>query len=370
MDIGDRLKKARESIGYTQVKAAEKSRIGVSSISEFENSVREPSFSQLSKLAEIYRKTIEFFFAENIPADGMMLWRDEPGTEESRKETEAKFYQLCEQYHRLELCTDEIKKHAKLPEPDVTKPEDFDYKQADSLAQRVQREFLLGDIPSSSLKHTLEEKFYVKIFYLSFKGGAISTVSDIFGPAILLRKDSKFWRRNFDLAHELFHILTWKIFRSGNSQINIPSECEEKLANAFASRLLLPTDSVKERIEAEVDENGNVTFEALDEIAREFGVSLDALLWRLVYLYNKQSEEIEKHLEKAKKFKMLRPKRLSDEPDKLPERYCSLAIRALREGKLSLIQFSKYMGISYRKAQEYLTEDEGFKDEKVSISVA
>ena len=34
------------------------------------------------------------------------------------------------------------------------------------------------------------------------------------------------------------------------------------------------------------------------------------------------------------------------------------------------MQFSRYMGISYRKAQEYLVDDEDFTDEKISISVA
>jgi len=185
-----------------------------------------------------------------------------------------------------------------------------------------------------------------------------------------LNKNSKQWRRNYDLAHELFHLLTWDIFRVGNIENNEPSEHEEKLADAFASRLLLPTDSVKNKIEAVMDESGNISLEALDEIAREFGVSLDALLWRMLYLYNKSVEDIEGYLEQAKKVKINRPLRKSDEPDKFPERYCSLAIRALGEGKLSLMQFAKYMGISYKKAQEYLTEDEDFTDEKISISVA
>jgi molybdenum-dependent DNA-binding transcriptional regulator ModE len=42
----------------------------------------------------------------------------------------------------------------------------------------------------------------------------------------------------------------------------------------------------------------------------------------------------------------------------------------LRDGKLSLIQFAKYMGISYKKAQEYLMDEEDFTDEKISIPVA
>ena len=368
MDIGRRLRIAREAIGYTQAKAEQESGIGKSSISDFEKSKREPKFSQLSKLAEVYRKTIDFFLIDKLPAENLMLWREVPSTDEEIKKTEAEFQQLCEQYRNLEAVMDEIK-DTEMPELPI-KAEEFTYKHAKRLAEKTKKEFLLGDIPSMSLKQVLEEKFYVKIFHLTFSGSAISTFSDNFGPAILLNKDSKLWRRNFDLAHELFHLLTWSIFRTPDSENKEPSGYEEKLANAFASRLLLPTDSVKDKIEAAMNEEREISFEALDEIAREFGVSLEALLWRMLYLYNKSGEDIEKYIEQAKKVKMNRPLRQSDKPDKLPERYCSLAIRALREGKLSLLQFEKYMRISYREAEKYLAEDEDFKDEKISISVA
>ena len=62
--------------------------------------------------------------------------------------------------------------------------------------------------------------------------------------------------------------------------------------------------------------------------------------------------------------------RESEKPETLPARYCDLAQRALRDGRLSLIQFAKYMGISYKKAQEYLMDDEDFADEKFTIPVA
>jgi len=355
MDIGRRLKIARKAIGYTLEKVEHETGIAKSALSNFETGQREPKFSQLSKLAEVYRKTIEFFLADEPPIEDVVLWRDPPSADEEMKETEAEFRQLCQQYHTLEVVTGEVRK-VKLPEPDVTGSDEFDYRQANLLAQMTQREFLLGDIPSTSLKQTLEEKFYVKIFHLDFPGSAISTKSQEFGPAILLNKCSKLWRRNFDLAHELFHVLTWGIFRTGGSENTEPSEVEEKLANAFASRLLLPTDSVKQKIDAALGQEGKV--------------GLEALLWRMVYLYNISMEYIEKHLEQAKNLRILRPPRRSDEPDELPERYCSLAMRALREGKLSLLQFEKYMRISYREAEKYLAEEEDFTDEEISISVA
>jgi len=369
VNIGERLKIARKAIGFTLDKASHESGIGQSSISDFENNKREPRFSQLSKLADVYRKTVEFFLTDELPPQELMLWRAAPDNDEEIKETEAKFRQLCEQYHNLEVLTNEVK-GTKLPQLDVrdVRPEDFDYREAGKLAKRFQKDFILGDIPSASIKQILEEHFYVKIFHLAFQGSAISIFSENFGAAILLNKDNKLWRRNFDLTHELFHLLTWKIFRINGAGPE-PSENEEKLANAFASRLLLPTDIIKDKIEA-VRKGGLVGFDALDEIAREFGVSLEALLWRMLYLYNKPVEDIENYLEQAKKVKTRRPLRRSDEPDELPERYCSLALRAVREGKMSIMQFAKYMGISYRKAEEYVMDDEDFMDEEISISVA
>lgn len=369
MEIGKRLKKARKAIGYTLKKAADESNIGESSLSEFENSKREPKFYQLSKLAQVYRKPVDFFFADTIPAEGMMLWRAKP-EEQLVGQTESEFRQLCRQYHNLELCMGQAQKIV-LPQPTVTRPEDFDYKQASRFAKEVQLSFSLGDVPSTSLKQILEERYYVKIFHLPFPGSAISTFSLNFGYAILLNKDSMQWRRNFDLAHELFHILTWNIFRSQSCE---DEHCEhgdreDKLANAFASRLLLPTDSVKDKIDSALNHEKSISLDVLDEIAREFGVSLDALLWRMVYLYNKSAEDIEKYIEQSKELKISRPERISDKPDELPERYCSLAIKALNEGKISLMQFAKYMRITYRQAQDYLAKGEDFTDEKISISV-
>ena len=237
MDIGQRLKLARESIGYTQSKAAQESSIGESSISEFENSKREPKFSQLIKLAEIYRKTIDFFLTDELPPENTMLWRAEPESEEEKKQTEADFIQLCEQYRQIESLMNEVKE-AELPQLDV-KAEKFDFKDAHRLAEKAQKDFLLGDIPSLSLKQVLEENFYIKVFHLAFSGSAISAFSNDFGPAIVLNKDSTLWRRNFDLAHELFHLLTWDIFKSHRQKKDIPNKYEEQFANAFASRLLL-----------------------------------------------------------------------------------------------------------------------------------
>ena len=368
MALGDRLKFARESIGYRQDQVAKKSGIGISSLSEFENNKREPRFSQLSKLAEIYRRTIDFFLREDTVPEGLMLWRDKPEAL-AAKEAEAQFRQYCEQFHRLEQLMGEVR-FKSLPAPDVRTADELNFDVVDTFARRIINELRLGDRPALSLQKALEEDYCIKIFHLRFEGSAISVKSEFFGAAILLNKSNrcKAWRRHYDLAHELFHLFTWDLFRKDLK--DIPSDREEKLANAFASRLLLPTDSVKPKIDALLGPHKELNLQSLDVIAREFGVSLDALLWRLVYLYNVPSEKVPEYIEKSKQLSSEWPARNSDQPDELPERYCGLAIRALRAGRLSLLQFSKYMNISYRDAQRYLPEEEGASDEEISISVA
>jgi len=365
MEIGKRLKIARDSIGYTLEKASEESGIGQSSLSEFENEKREPKFSQLSKLAEIYKRTIEFFLTDEPLIENLMLWRDEPNTKEEKKKTEAEFRQLCRQYRDLEILMDEVKE-PNLPAPDINEIEKFDYDQAELLAKKVQEKFRLGDIPIASLKQILEEVYYIKIFYLDFSGSAISIVSEEFGPSILLNSKNKQWRRSYDLAHELFHILTWNIFRSKSKIANVD---EDRLANAFASRLLMPEESIKDRVKQSLNNKGQTSLEKLYDIAREFDVSLDALVYRIARIFKVTKEDTDKYLDDAKRLAQTHKPRPSYEPARFPERYCDLAQRALNEGKLSLMQFAKYMGISYKKAQEYLAEDEDFKDEKISISL-
>ncbi|MCP4262885.1 MAG: ImmA/IrrE family metallo-endopeptidase [Planctomycetes bacterium] len=365
MDIGERLKIARNAIGYTLEKASQESGIGQSSLSEFENDKREPKFSQLSKLAEVYHRTVEFFLSNEPFIKEVMLWRDKPDKEQCAK-IEAEFRKLCEQYRRLEVLTDEVKEF-KLPKPDVNKPEEFTYKQAELFAKEAKKWFHLGDVPIASLKRILEEVYYIKIFYLEYVGSSISTVSDQFGPAILLNTQSKQWRRSYDLAHELFHILAWRIFRNQSDE---PSDFEEKLADAFASRFLMPEESIRDRVESKINNNKQISFDQLDDIAREFDVSLEALIYRIASIYRFEKEDTERYVNAVKKYIGFLKPRPSYEPNVLPERYCDLAQRALREGKLSLMQFKKYMGISYKEAEEYLTEDEDFTDEKVSISIA
>ena len=108
MDIGAKLEFARKAIGYTQKRVEEQTGIGNTSLSDYENNKREPRFSELSLLAELYKRSIDFFLTDKPLVENVMLWRRNPDMGE-KKVTEAEFRQFCQQYRRLEVIMNEVK---------------------------------------------------------------------------------------------------------------------------------------------------------------------------------------------------------------------------------------------------------------------
>lgn len=64
--ISYQLVKAREEIGYTQIKVQNDNIISQSSLSKIENGIKPISAAKLLILANYYRKPIEYFFINNI----------------------------------------------------------------------------------------------------------------------------------------------------------------------------------------------------------------------------------------------------------------------------------------------------------------
>jgi Zn-dependent peptidase ImmA (M78 family) len=107
----------------------------------------------------------------------------------------------------------------------------------------------LGCRPACSLAKILEEKMGVKIICLpmehNLSGGA--TIDQNFGMAILINSKDAPWRRNYDLAHEFFHLITWDYFDKDEVYQGTDSKKSrvEQLADVFAASLLLPEEEVR-----------------------------------------------------------------------------------------------------------------------------
>ena len=108
---------------------------------------------------------------------------------------------------------------------------------------------------------------------------------------IVVNRQEAAWRRNFDVAHELFHALTWDAwkperreessaeameFSKGSSNRRVPRI--ESLADNFAAGLLMPMGLLKASIPEDRFEDAGY----LAEIARQFQVSTQTLGFRLL----------------------------------------------------------------------------------------
>lgn len=367
MTVGERLKIARERARLTLREVAARTDIGESSLSEFENAKREPRLAQLDTLARLYNRSVSFFFEPEAVAPETVLWRERPHAPDANR-IEGHFLRLCGQYHHLETWLND--KRAEIIPDAEGDSTTYDFKDAERLAHKVHSELGLGDRPGQSLLVVLEEVCGLKVFHLEFEptGTAACTRTADFGCAILLNSNNARWRRNFDLAHELFHLLTWRIFRrEGQTDHPEADSKEEKLANVFASNLLMPTDVAMDAINEKIKES-SISFEDMFDIARQFDVSADALYWRMVSLRFLSRENAGDNIKPFREWALSREgQRTNDRPPTLPERYCVLATRALRQGEMSIGRFAEYMEVGRREAARVL-EQEAQPDEKVQVT--
>jgi Zn-dependent peptidase ImmA (M78 family)/transcriptional regulator with XRE-family HTH domain len=367
MTIGERLEATRTGLKLTLEAVSQRTELGISTLSDIENSKREPSISQLSALAKAYSRTLSYFFEDAPVVDPLVLWRKRPEDDAVALAHEAAFRKLCAQYRQLEVwCGDVIA--PSLPTC-TAKAATFCREDAETLAHQVRTNLNLGEYPASSLLNTLENSCGIKIFHAAFEptGTASCLCSEEWGMAILLNVGNISYRRNFDLAHELFHLLTWKVFRSADGS-GVSSEREEELARHFAGSLLLPMEIVRSAIARRLDEKGQLATAALPALAEQFGVSIDALVWRIHDIYHfadERREETDAIIRAAKGAEdprvALEAKR--EAPPKYPKRYMALAIRAFLTGEISTGKFCQYTDWSRNEAMKLMATGEDARRE-------
>jgi XRE family transcriptional regulator, fatty acid utilization regulator len=362
LKIGQRLRERRDRLKLTLADLSSKAGVGVSSLSEFENEKREPTVSQLKKLATAMETDVAEFLSPVALREQTVRWRKKPTNAE---ETEARFLKLCRQYRDLERWADEekpvqLRKADRFPST---------WAEASALARQVRNEMQLGDRPGLTLQRKLEDEYGLKTFNLRIEpsGTAACTADPDYGHAVLLNSLNSRARRTFDLAHELFHLLTWETANSAANSLS--DEAEEKLADRFAAALLLPETPLREAVDRRTKSERRISVGSISELAKDFGVSIDALVWGMHEVYGWRDQEGTKSLI-ARVRNLATPYEALTADDQensseLPDRYRRLAIQALRSGEISVGRFAEYMGLRRWEAMKYA--DEALGDETISL---
>jgi Zn-dependent peptidase ImmA (M78 family)/DNA-binding XRE family transcriptional regulator len=160
------------------------------------------------------------------------------------------------------------------------------FEDAMAAGERFAAEFGLGEVPARPLSEVMERQLGILVLMVdAFKGisGAACRLPEL--DAVVINRHEIAGRRYFDLAHELFHMLTWDAMPP--EHVEEASETSrnrvEQLANNFASAVLMPV-AVVDRfgdwsavIERELPARLNAAADQLE-------VTASALKWRLAAL--------------------------------------------------------------------------------------
>lgn len=368
--LGLRLKHIRESMGMKLTDAADK--LGFSSyqiLSNIEEGKREVKASELVKFSSVYYCSIDKLLGYEKPTeDAAFVWRNPP--KERRAEIEKDILSRCERYRLLEslLKLKPMDRFINVTIDDIN----TNYK-VQKLASEVSGLLKLGRRPAFTLQKVLEQDYGIKVLYYALsEGSSVSTINHYLGNVVVINRNEAPWRQNFDLAHELFHLITWDAVVSGQNHISEGySEDVERKADAFASALLLPGDEVSKEIMARAETSKHITYSDMVDIAIEFGVSTQALVYRLFYLNFIRSFEQADAI--AKDFDLLQlsnKKRAGAWEERESERFISLSIRCLMKGLISRGKFAEFMEIDDRNdIDDYITSRGFIEEEGNSIEI-
>ena len=161
------------------------------------------------------------------------------------------------------------------------------FEEAMAAGERFAEEFELGEVPAARLAEVMERELAILVLMVdAVEGvsGAACRLPEL--DAVLINRNDVAGRRHFDLAHELFHLLTWDAMPPDH--VEEASETGrgrvEQLANNFASALLMPSKVLDKHADWKLLPRNGALIRLLKTVAEALQVTATALKWRLVAL--------------------------------------------------------------------------------------
>jgi Zn-dependent peptidase ImmA (M78 family)/DNA-binding XRE family transcriptional regulator len=362
--IARRLRELREAAGLTQGQVAAHLKLPRSAVSEMESGKRDVLAVELFELARLLGRPVEALVAVEPAAEaGDVMMRALPASTSGVPRPEiGTFFAACRLYHELEAQAGD----ARPPALRAVAREVATFRQAQQLADEERERLDLGATPGRLLLDLLEERLRIKVIALPLPAdlSGCSVVSPVFGAAILVNRDQTGGRQVFTLAHEYFHLLTARQFAAARArealsvcggQLGRPASGKpkiEQLADQFAGRLLLPPAHFVERLQALRKADGTIDRLDLIEVARYFGVSVQAVFVGLARLRLVPWELANAaYADRALQAAIVRA---GGEVVPQPARFRRLAAMAVRAGRLTRARLAEALQISVAEVEREL----------------
>ena len=283
--IGNRIKALREVRGWSQDDVARM--LGFNdrqTVSMIEMGTRRVTAQELLLATEQLGVPLKYFTDPfRLEGEARFSWRQSGVPSERLDEYERTASRWIAAYRTL---TGEVGREARLMRPSLGLTRRSRFEEAIEAGERFSVEFGLGDVPAARLAEAMEEALGILVLMVEAEegiSGAACRLPEL--DAVLIARREVEGRRHFDLAHELFHVLTWEAMppKHVEEARETGGDRVEQLANNFAAALLMPS-GVAERVRRWGQLDSDALVDSLNRVASEFRVTSSALRWRLVAL--------------------------------------------------------------------------------------
>ncbi|KAB7668947.1 helix-turn-helix domain-containing protein [Bacillus sp. B1-b2] len=241
---GSRLREGRIYRGLTITDLANNLGVSKQMISKYENDKAVPTFESLLQISQLLRFPKEYFYEDSIEVKtGNTYFRSLLTT--GKKEREMQH----DRVKYLTIIRSLLEEYVDFPDLDVPDFTERDTENVEEIAERLRESWGLSDQPVKDIVYLLETKgFVISSLNLDKKSiDAFGSQHEVNGKqyySIVLGNDkNSFYRRQFDVAHELGH----KVLHDPYMNLDDLSKEEfkqiEQEANDFAAAFLLPKES-------------------------------------------------------------------------------------------------------------------------------
>jgi transcriptional regulator with XRE-family HTH domain len=283
--IGQRLKAAREQAGLTQQDLA--GRLGMEhrqTLASVESGGRRLTAVELVRAVDVLGVDLDYFTDSfRLVGEGRFSFRAGPDVSAGLLDQfEERAGRWIATYR--ELGAEEGQEPRWLESKLALTPRSS-FEDAQAAAEALVEEWDLGSRPSETVHGAIEDRLGALVLFVDAPPGISGAASQLPGlNTVLVNRREPEGRRHYDLAHELFHLLTWDAMPPERVEsVEVPrggkGKRVEQLADNFASALLMP-DRVVRSLYAEIDARADI-HDWLNETAIRLRVSAEALKWRL-----------------------------------------------------------------------------------------
>jgi Zn-dependent peptidase ImmA (M78 family)/DNA-binding XRE family transcriptional regulator len=227
------------------------------------------------------------------------------------------------------------------------------FEDAAGAGERFAAEFELGEIPAARLAEAMERELAILVLMVDATdgvSGAACRLPEL--DAVLINRREVEGRRHFDLAHELFHILTWEAMPPDHVEdaLETSKNRVEQLANNFASAVLMPTSVLDRFGDWSALEVGDLVAR-LNATADALQVTASALKWRLVSL-DRLSSTTARSIPDASLRNNGRNVGESIPPPRFSKPFLEVIARGIDEGRVSARRAADLLDLSLDDLEE------------------